>query len=166
MENDSKVSAAIATLESVIHDEYDGTSLLAENLAHIEVVRAAPAQNTQGEAVKKWPTACDWPDEPFTVKDEPGEHDPCWLVMPGNSGMLAFVHHAINGVDQARAQFVADACNAYLHADRATVPAKTEMDYEYDEEGLLDTYCTGHMDGWNDCLKAIATPSQPKDAQS
>ena len=54
----------------------------------------------------------------------------------------------------------------YLHAERAMVPeAKTEMDYEYDEEGLLDPYSTGHMDGWNDCLKALsAAPSQPKDA--
>jgi hypothetical protein len=65
-------------------------------------------------AAHTWPVACAWPDKPFTVRDEPGEHDPCWLVMPDGAS-LAFVHHATNGVDQARAQFVADACNAYTH---------------------------------------------------
>lgn len=88
-------------------------------------IQAALAQNTQGEAVTvgpaSWPSACAWPAKPFTVRDEPGEHDPCWLVLPDNA-MLAFVHHAANGVDQARAQFIADVCNAYTHAERATVP--------------------------------------------
>lgn len=58
--------------------------------------------------------ACDWPSgQTFRVHDEPGEHDPCYLIMPGGA-MLPFVHHGINGVDQARAQFIADACNAAL----------------------------------------------------
>ena len=67
---------------------------------------ATPAGGGNG-----WPAACEWPDKPFTVRDEPGEHDPCWLILPGGE-MLAFNHHATNGVDQARAQFLADACNA------------------------------------------------------
>lgn len=32
---------------------------------------------------------------------------------------------------------------------------KTEMDYEYDEEGLLDAYSEGHMEGWNACRDAM-----------
>jgi hypothetical protein len=56
----------------------------------------------------------DWPiGKLFTVVDEPGEHDPCWLVMP-DGVMLNFSHHAINGVDQARAKFIRDACNVAL----------------------------------------------------
>jgi len=57
-----------------------------------------------------WPADCQWPASPFTVKDMPGEHEPCYLVMP-DGGMVAFVHHATNGVDQARAKFIAAACN-------------------------------------------------------
>lgn len=53
---------------------------------------------------------CDWPDADFQFKDEPGEHDPCYLIMPGGA-MLAFAHHGQNGVDQARARFIVDACN-------------------------------------------------------
>lgn len=61
-----------------------------------------------------WPERCDWPKgKRFTVRDEPGEHDPCYLVMPGG-GMIPFVHHATNGVDQARAEFIASACNSFI----------------------------------------------------
>lgn len=66
--------------------------------------------------------ALDWPaNGRFRIKDGPGEHDPCWLVMPGGE-MLALNHHAINGVDQARAQFIADACNAALARARRAQP--------------------------------------------
>lgn len=69
----------------------------------------------QGEAVSA--TGCDWTAENiargFVVQDMQGEHDPCYVYMPDGAG-LAFNHHAINGVDQARAEFVAAACNAML----------------------------------------------------
>lgn len=68
------------------------------------------------EREAEWPRECDWPAQPFTVRDEPDEHAPCWLIMPGG-GMLAFNFHAKNGVDQARAKFIADACNARMEAD-------------------------------------------------
>lgn len=47
------------------------------------------------------------------MRDEPGEHDPCFLVMP-SGGMIPFVTHATNGVDQARCKFIAMACNGEL----------------------------------------------------
>lgn len=56
---------------------------------------------------------CDWPDRPFTFHDEPGEHDPCYVVMP-DGAMLPLNHHAGEGVDIARAKFIVAACNAAL----------------------------------------------------
>lgn len=56
-------------------------------------------------------TACRWPNRPFEFRDEPGEHDPCYVIMPDGC-MLTLNHHAENGVDQARAQFIVKACNA------------------------------------------------------
>ena len=59
---------------------------------------------------------CDWPvDKPFTFYDEPGEHDPCYVVMPGGA-MLPLNHHAGPGVDIARARFIVKACNAALRS--------------------------------------------------
>jgi hypothetical protein len=56
---------------------------------------------------------CDWPVSPFQFKDEPGEHDPCYIIMPGGA-VIPLAHHALNGVDQARAQFIVEACNEKL----------------------------------------------------
>lgn len=56
---------------------------------------------------------CDWPDQAFTFHDEPGAHDPCYVVLPGGS-MLPVNHHAGEGVDVARAKFIVDACNDKL----------------------------------------------------
>jgi hypothetical protein len=60
---------------------------------------------------------CDWSQEDlargFSVQDQFGEHTPCNVFMPDGAG-LDFNHHAINGVDQARAEFVSAACNAML----------------------------------------------------
>lgn len=64
-----------------------------------------------------WPTAeaCDWPaGEAFGFHDDPGEHDPCYVVMPGGA-MLVFNHHAGPGVDISRARFVQAACNVALN---------------------------------------------------
>lgn len=56
----------------------------------------------------------DWPEGvPFAFADEPGEHDPCYVVMPGGA-MLALNHHAAPGVDVARAKWIVAACNAAL----------------------------------------------------
>lgn len=57
---------------------------------------------------------CDWPPEGgFWFYDSPGEHDPCYVVMPGGA-MIALNHHAGEGVDIARAKFIIDACNEAL----------------------------------------------------
>lgn len=56
--------------------------------------------------------ACRWPaGMAFGFHDEPGEHDPCYVIMP-DGAMLPFNHHAEPGVDVARARFVQAACNA------------------------------------------------------
>lgn len=58
----------------------------------------------------------DWPiGGSFTYLDEPGDHDPCYVIMPGGS-MLPFAHHASELADCARALFVMRACNAALAA--------------------------------------------------
>ena len=62
---------------------------------------------------------CDWPSEHiFTFYDEPGEHDPCYVVMPDGAS-LPLNHHAGEGVDIARAKFIISACNAALAAHDA-----------------------------------------------
>jgi hypothetical protein len=57
--------------------------------------------------------ACDWPTGQFEFRDEHGEHDPCYVVMPGGA-MLPMNHHAGDGVDVARAKFIIAACNTAL----------------------------------------------------
>jgi hypothetical protein len=57
---------------------------------------------------------CDWPPGvAFGFHDDPGEHDPCYVIMPGGA-MLEFNHSATPGVDIARASFVQAACNLAL----------------------------------------------------
>ena len=52
---------------------------------------------------------------PFSFHDEPGEHDPCYVVMPG--GMtLPLNHDARPGVDIARAKWIIKLCNIALKA--------------------------------------------------
>lgn len=53
------------------------------------------------------------PNELFFFADSPGEHDPCFVVMPGRCS-LPLNHHNTPGVDIARAKFIIDACNAAL----------------------------------------------------
>lgn len=56
----------------------------------------------------------DWPgDADFYVHDDPDAHAPCYVVMPGGA-MIALNHHAGEGVDLARANWIAKACNDYL----------------------------------------------------
>ena len=58
----------------------------------------------------------EWPaGGSFRFHDDPSEHDPCYVIMPGGA-MLAFNHDARPGVDIARAKFVQAACNALLAA--------------------------------------------------
>lgn len=58
---------------------------------------------------------CDWPaGQPFRFMDDPDEHKPCYVIMPDRS-VLPLAHHAKNGIDQARAKFIVDACNAALN---------------------------------------------------
>ncbi len=68
---------------------------------------------------------CDWPVGEFSFMDEPGEHDPCYVVMPGGA-MLELNHHAGEGVDIARAHFIIDACNAAL-ARQAQEPPNEQL---------------------------------------
>lgn len=57
---------------------------------------------------------CYWPDGgKFHFYDSPGEHDPCYVVMPGGA-MIPLNHHAGEGVDIARAKFIIKACNTAL----------------------------------------------------
>lgn len=66
--------------------------------------------------------ALDWPaDADFAVVDEPGAHDPCFVVMPGGA-MIEFNHHAGEGVDLARANWIAEACNQRLRRERGGTP--------------------------------------------
>jgi hypothetical protein len=58
---------------------------------------------------------CDWPQGEFFFVNDPGEHDPCYVVMPCRT-MLALNSHNTPGVDIARAKFIIDACNAALKA--------------------------------------------------
>lgn len=67
-------------------------------------------------AEKATPGECDWPRTgKFTLLDSPGEHDPCYVVMP-DGAMIALNHHAGVGVDVARAKFIVSACNAFIAA--------------------------------------------------
>lgn len=81
------------------------------------------------------PSDCDWPDEPFTFRDEPGEHDPCYVVMPG-SAMLPLNHHAVPGVDIARAKFIVAACNMALLPDFPSASVAEAM------QDAWNTICT------------------------
>lgn len=58
---------------------------------------------------------CDWPIGLFRVMDDPDPHKPCYLICPDGAA-VGFSHHDGEGVDKARVQFIADACNAALSA--------------------------------------------------
>jgi hypothetical protein len=66
----------------------------------------------------------DWPvGKQFRFFDEPGEHDPCYVVMP-DGAMLPVNHHAATGVDIARAKWIVAACNAALTPDSLAEAAR------------------------------------------
>lgn len=56
----------------------------------------------------------------FNVVDSAGDHDPCYLVLPGGS-MLPLNHFVDELTDVCRAIFIAEACNARLAAIRKPV---------------------------------------------
>lgn len=98
-------------------DEYGGIRWIGAKPPHgTKLYTAPPTPRMEATPEAKADLlACDWQEGAlFWVNDEPGEHDPCYLVMPCG-GMLAFNHHAVNGVDQARAKFIADCCNQVLN---------------------------------------------------
>lgn len=81
---------------------------------------------------------CAWTEAPFGFVDEPGEHDPCYLIMPGGA-MLSFCHHATNGVDQARAQWIQRACNAYpRYASAISMLAACRQDIDVHESEMAE----------------------------
>lgn len=69
--------------------------------------------NQQSEGRTEWPS-----EKLFSFVDDPGEHDPCYVVMP-DGAMLPLNHHATPGVDIARARFIVAACNAALESDES-----------------------------------------------
>ena len=79
----------------------------------------------QGMLAAEYRERCDWPVGEFSFMDGPGEHDPCYVVMPGGA-MLELNHHAGEGVDIARAHFIIDACNAAL-ARQAQEPPNEQL---------------------------------------
>lgn len=62
--------------------------------------------------------ACDWPgDADFSIHDDPDPHRPVYIVMPGGA-MIELNHHAGDGVDCARAEWIVEACNQRLRRER------------------------------------------------
>jgi hypothetical protein len=49
----------------------------------------------------------------FSFHDDPGPHDPCYVVLPGGA-MVPLNHHAGEGVDVARAKWMIDTLNKEL----------------------------------------------------
>lgn len=81
---------------------------------------------------------CDWPKDKFRFKDDPGEHDPCYVIMPGGA-TLPVNHHAGVGVDIARASFIVNACNvAFLILENAESRKDDREAHCYDETFLKE----------------------------
>lgn len=71
-------------------------------------------EQAQGSELSGGLGALGWPvGVPFTFYDSPGEHDPCFVVMPGGCS-LPLNHCATAEMDIERAMFIIDACNAAL----------------------------------------------------
>lgn len=117
MEQEMYIAWVISTGGSRDTGEYlwrnNGVSVQAWN--HRATIRtASPSQPAaEGNDDLDWPAGVE-----FTFSDSPGEHDPCFVVMPGGSA-LSVNHHAKPGVDIARAKFIIAACNAALRATPA-----------------------------------------------
>lgn len=59
-------------------------------------------------------SACQFPvGVPVAFHDEPGAHDPCYVVLPGGA-MLELNHWGDELTDVARAVFIVRSCNAAL----------------------------------------------------
>jgi hypothetical protein len=79
--------------------------------------------------------------------------------------------HACKAYNQGDAEFTHDAVDEWAHrimcfagyvVPNSTLPvvvpdAKSCDDYEQDDNGQIDGYCAGHMDGWNACREAMLT---------
>ncbi len=97
-------------------------------------------------------SALDWPrDQRFSFVDSPGEHDPCYVVMPGGA-MIALNHDASPGVDIARAKFIVDACNAAIERKRHSLFFEPSGDGMAacirDENGAI--ICEAHYEDFED----------------
>lgn len=80
----------------------------------------------------------DWPKDKFRFKDDRGEHDPCYVIMPGGA-TLPLNHHAGVGVDIARASFIVNACNvALLILENAESRKDDREAHCYDESFLKE----------------------------
>lgn len=99
------------------------------------------------------PADCDWPDDIFRFVDESGEHDPCYVVMPGGA-MLPLNHHAGEGVDIARAKFIVAACNAAL--SRSNSPGTNG------QETACSLFVDDFQDGTVNCRRCGCAPDRHK----
>lgn len=110
--------------------------------------------------------ASDWPNKDFQFSDEPGEHDPCYVIMPDRA-MLELNHHNGLGVDVARARFIIEACNEKLQhlrdldlGMRACLEAIMRTTFSGSEMG--DEYRRGNEDAHATCARmaksALTTP--------
>ncbi|WP_315833956.1 hypothetical protein [Bradyrhizobium prioriisuperbiae] len=96
---------------------------------------AAPAAG-----VEHAPANCSWPaGRLFSFHNEPGEHDPCYVVMP-DGAMLALNHHATPGIDIARSHFIISACNTALTAG-------------VERNAEDEAYETGERDGYESAVQ-------------
>jgi len=172
----------VATLHADGFWTWKGTPPHESNYAgwRMDVFTHPPAQPVQEnertvlDEVKADLMACDWQEGAlFGVRDEPGEHDPCYLILPSNE-LIPFVHHAINGVDQARARFIADCCNQVLSpikqpfthpsAQAAQVPDALPNEWQEwpgptDNDDWRDY---GYMLGWNACRNVMLATCAPE----
>lgn len=97
---------------------------------------------------------CLWPTGSFGFHDEPGEHDPCYVVFP-DGAMVAVNHHARTGVDIARAKFIVAACNAALAVDPQSIGPAHIDDFAVDRfaaamKAKLAKKRAEGFSGWND----------------
>ena len=111
-------------------------------------------------------SALGWPvGVPFTFYDSPGEHDPCFVVMPGGCS-LPLNHCGTAEMDIARAKFIINACNAALEKVGADESLIWDLFSIFEDKSLLAGLAyqgaplksqlknTGERhEGWNEATK-------------
>lgn len=67
-----------------------------------------------------YPETLKFPEKEFTFRDEPGKHDPCYIVMP-DGACLPVNHWNDETTDVARAEWIVAACNTFAEEQWAVV---------------------------------------------